>query len=191
MDLSRALYIALLCLVAMTRLLELWVSRRHLAKTGEEEGWEPHYRTMVLVHVCLFIVPLLEIFLLSRAYYFPVMIPAFVFFLMATALRIWVIRSLGESWNTRGLVAKELKVVTSGPYHWIRHPNYLAVIIELAVLPLIHGAYLSAVALTIANGLVLSVRIPWEESQLFGFSDYKMAFEYKPRFIPFFHTHKN
>jgi methyltransferase len=76
-------------------------------------------------------------------------------------------------------------VVANGPYRYLRHPNYLAVILELASLPLIGGAYLTAAAATAANALALSRRIPLEERELMADRRYRRRMASRPRLVPF------
>ena len=101
---------------------------------------------------------------------------------MAQALRYWAIASLGEYWNTRIIVVPGLPPVTRGPYRFLRHPNYVAVVLELAAVPLIHGAWVTALVFSLGNALLLWVRIRAEETAL-G-SAYAQTFADKPRFIP-------
>jgi methyltransferase len=86
--------------------------------------------------------------------------------LAAQALRWWCIVTLGNQWNTRVIVVPGLPLVSAGPYRWLRHPNYLAVALEVAALPLVHTAWVTAVLFTSANAAVLSVRIRVEERAL-------------------------
>ena len=102
----------------------------------------------------------------------------------ATALRIWTIRTLGDSWNARAAVPENLRPVTDGPYRYIRHPNYVAVILEFAAVPMVAGAWRSAVALSLLNAAVLSDRIAAEERLLDSSAAYRDAFAGKARFIP-------
>jgi methyltransferase len=74
--------------------------------------------------------------------------------------------ALGDRWNTRVIVTPGAPLVTRGPYRWMRHPNYLAVVIEIAAVPMIRGCWMTAVTFSIANALMLSVRIPIEERAL-------------------------
>ncbi len=84
-------------------------------------------------------------------------------FIAAQALRYWAIASLGPRWNTRILVVPGDAPVVRGPYHWLRHPNYVAVVVELAALPLVFGASATALLIGLANlVLLLGVRIPAE-----------------------------
>jgi methyltransferase len=100
----------------------------------------------------------------------------------AQCLRYWAIGSLGERWNVRIIVVPHAPPVTTGPYRFVRHPNYLAVILEIAAVPLIHGAWVTALAFTAANALLLGVRIRAEEVAL-G-EAWAAAFDRHPRFVP-------
>lgn len=104
--------------------------------------------------------------------------------LAATALRVWAIRALGESWNVTAHVDPATPVVTAGPYRWVRHPNYTAVALEFACLPLAVGALPEAIALSAANAAVLVPRIRAEEQLLDALPGYREAFAGVPRFIP-------
>jgi len=84
--------------------------------------------------------------------------------LVAQALRYWAIASLGDRWNTRIIVVPGLEPVTRGPYRFLRHPNYVAVVLELAAVPLIHGAWVTAAVFTLGNALLLLVRIRADEA---------------------------
>jgi len=84
----------------------------------------------------------------------------------AQALRWWCIVTLGPRWNTRVIVVPGLAPVVAGPYRVLRHPNYLAVAVEGAALPLVHGCWITAVSFTVANALLLRVRIRVENEAL-------------------------
>ncbi len=99
-------------------------------------------------------------------------------------LRYWAVTSLGNRWNTRVLVVPGLPAVTKGPYRWIRHPNYVAVFIELFALPLVHGAWLTALVFSVANFFLLKVRIAMEEDALTQHCSYLEDMGKRPRFLP-------
>jgi methyltransferase len=101
---------------------------------------------------------------------------------LAQGLRYWAIFTLGERWNVRILVLPNAAPVTRGPYRWVRHPNYVAVVMEILLVPLVHGAWLTAAAFTVANAVVLRIRIRAEEAALGP--GYAAAFAGRPRFIP-------
>ncbi|HET6346370.1 MAG TPA: isoprenylcysteine carboxylmethyltransferase family protein, partial [Myxococcota bacterium] len=92
--------------------------------------------------------------------------------LAAQGLRYWAIGSLGRRWNVRVIVLPNVPAVTRGPYRFLRHPNYVAVVLEGMAVPLIHGAWWTAVAFTLANALLLRVRIRCEEDALARFGAY-------------------
>ncbi|HXT21632.1 MAG TPA: isoprenylcysteine carboxylmethyltransferase family protein, partial [Thermoanaerobaculia bacterium] len=81
-------------------------------------------------------------------------------------LRYWVIATLGERWTTRVLVLPNAPLVAGGPYRWLRHPNYLAVAVEVFALPLVHTAWLTALVCGAANLAVLALRIRVENAAL-------------------------
>jgi methyltransferase len=143
------------------------------------------FRRMVGVNVALFTLPLLEV-VLRRGPRVPPAVrwAGLMGQLGAVALRLWVIASLRQRWTVRAIVPVNLDIVEGGPYRFIRHPNYLAVAIEFAALPLAGGAYVSAAALTLANAAVLRDRIEAEERLLARIPGYAERMGGKPRFIP-------
>jgi methyltransferase len=102
----------------------------------------------------------------------------------AVALRLSVLLSLRASWTVRAVVPSDLPVTERGPYRWIRHPNYVALGLEFVGLPLIGGAYLSALGLGLANALLLARRIQEEEALLMAIPAYRERMAHKPRFLP-------
>jgi methyltransferase len=174
-------YLVLLVAVGAERLRELAVSRAHERTTVGESAAPGTYPLMVAAHVGLVTLPLLEVAGRSprgpRWRWMAVLAGA-------TALRIWSIRSLGASWNVRAVVPPDVRPVRSGPYRYIRHPNYLAVILEFAAVPLVAGATLSAGVLSAINAVVLYDRVRAEEALLNQSPAYRQAFARRPRFIP-------
>jgi methyltransferase len=165
------------------RLGELVVSARRARARGRELISEPAlFPLMVLLHAGFLSLPWLEVLWLKRPFVPALAAGAGAVFLGATALRIWTLRTLGGAWNVRVLVPDA--VVTGGPYAWIRHPNYLVVILEIAALPLIHTAWASALALSALNGFVLWRRIRTEEAALGELEGWREAFADKKRFLP-------
>lgn len=165
---STAVLIACVALVALQRLLELGLSRRHeriLRARGAVERGRGHYPLMVILHVLWLVSTLVEGFLRGPS------IPAWwpiplALFLIAQLLRYWAILSLGENWNTRILVVPGAELVARGPYRYFPHPNYVAVVVEIATLPLIFGAWITALAFSILNAALLFVRIREENRAL-------------------------
>ncbi len=166
---SRWLYVGLVALVAAERLVELMITRRHrralLERGGFEVGQE-HYRWMVLLHTSLLAAGPLEVFLLERPLIAPLAAVMTLLLAATMTLRYWVIATLGDRWTTQVVVVPGEALVTGGPYRYLRHPNYLGVVTEVAVLPLIHTAWWTAITFSIANLLVLRTRIRIEEGAL-------------------------
>ena len=182
---SLALYLTFIGLLVAERLLELVLStrnaRRVLALGGKELG-QRHFRVMTVLHTAFLVACVAEAVLLQRAFPGTLGWVALAIALLAQALRYWAIVTLGHRWNTRIIVLPGAEPVTTGPYRFMRHPNYLAVILELFAVPLIHGAYLASLTFTAANAAMLLVRIRAEEQAL-GV-EYARAFSGHRRFIP-------
>jgi len=176
-----AWYVALLAMVGLERLRELGISRSNETATRGVRAAPGSYPLMVATHVGLLTLPLLEAARVSpRAPRWRwVMVLA-----AATGLRIWSIRSLGQAWNVRAAVPDDLAPVESGPYAFIRHPNYLAVMLEFLAVPLIARARLSALVLSALNAVILFDRIRAEERLLNASPAYRRAFGRRARFIP-------
>ncbi|MFI5698743.1 isoprenylcysteine carboxyl methyltransferase family protein [Streptomyces xanthochromogenes] len=158
-------YTVLILLVAGERLAELAVARRNttwsLARGGVEFG-RGHYPTMVVLHTGLLIGCLAESQLAHRAFLPALGWPMLALALGAQALRWWCITTLGPRWNTRVIVVPGLPLVAAGPYRLLKHPNYLAVVVEGVALPLVHSAWLTALCFTLLNLPLLATRLRCE-----------------------------
>ena len=166
-------YLALIAVVAVERLAELVVSRRNLAwslaRGGREYGFS-HYPVMVLLHVGLLVGCGLEPVLLHRPFLPALGWSMLAAVLAAQVLRWWCITTLGPQWNTRVIVVPGAQRIVGGPYQWIPHPNYVAVVVEGIALPLVHTAWLTAVVFTLLNALLLRTRLRVENSALASLS---------------------
>ncbi|HJX28078.1 MAG TPA: isoprenylcysteine carboxyl methyltransferase family protein [Thermoanaerobaculia bacterium] len=184
---TRLLYTLLVAAVAIGRLIELRIAERHrrslLARGGFEAG-AGHYPWMVGLHTAFLFACPLEVWLLDRPLLPSLAIPMLVVLGLAVALRWWVIATLGERWTTRILCLPGAPPVTGGPYRRLRHPNYLAVVAEIAALPLVHTAWITALVFSVLNGLLLRVRIRTEEEALARVSNYETVFARRPRLLP-------
>lgn len=174
-------YVGVVALVAAQRLVELRLSRAHELAGGGTRAAPKSYPIMVAAHVGLLTLPLLEVS--GRPSVRP-RLPWAALLLAASGLRIWSIRSLGPEWNVRAAVPSRLQPVERGPYAYIRHPNYLAVIAEFAALPMVAGARASALALSALNAVLLWHRIRAEEGLLQRSPAYQEIFAQRARFIP-------
>ena len=160
-------YVLLVAAVALERVAELAVSKRNiawaLAQGGVERGFG-HYTFMVVLHSALLIACVVEA--AFREFVPALGWPMLGLVVLAQALRWWCIASLGPRWNTRVVVVPGRPLVRRGPYRWLRHPNYLAVVVEGAALPLVHSAWITAIAFTVLNAALLAVRIRSENGAL-------------------------
>ena len=156
------------CLVSIQRLLELAYSRsneRRLRAMGAVEFGASHYPLMVGLHTLWLASTLVEG--LQRGPQIPAWWPVpLAAFLLVQPLRYWAIISLGTNWNTRVLVVPGVKLVKSGPYRYLSHPNYLVVAVEILTFPLIFGAWITAIVFSILNAVLLYVRIRTENRAL-------------------------
>ncbi|GAA4943451.1 methyltransferase [Nonomuraea thailandensis] len=162
-------YALLIGLVVAERLAELVVARRNLAwarARGAAEYGRRHYPWIVLAHVGLLAAAPAEVWLLDRPFLPALGWPMLVVVVLAQGLRWWCIRTLGHQWNTRVVVVPGLPLVHRGPYRWMRHPNYVAVVAEGIALPLVHTAWVTALVFTITNAALLAVRIRVEDAAL-------------------------
>ena len=150
------------------RVLELRLAKRNeelVRKEGAVEYDREGYKFIVLMHVGFFISILLEYLFLGRGFNSFSLI-LFIIFILTQLLRYWAITSLGKYWNTRILVVPGAVLISKGPYKYLKHPNYLAVIIEIAVIPLIFSCYITSVVFSILNLITLIKRIKIEEHAL-------------------------
>ncbi len=162
-------YTALILLTALERLAELIVARRNAAWSfahGGREFGASHYPWMVVLHTGFLISCVAEVWLLQRAFLPWLGFPMLAVAIAAQALRWWCIHSLGRAWNTKVIVVPGQARSRRGPYRYLNHPNYVAVVAEGVALPLIHGAYLTAIAFSVLNAVLLRVRIRCEERAL-------------------------
>ncbi len=151
-------------LVALQRLAELAWSRRNeqrLRVAGAVEIGRGHYPFFILLHGAWLVAILL--FVPPETVPDPMLLAVF---LILQILRVWIIASLGRFWTTRILTLPSEPLVRNGPYRWLRHPNYVVVVGEIAVLPLAFGALSIALIFSAANLILLAVRIRAEEAAL-------------------------
>jgi methyltransferase len=180
----RTLVSLYLPLLVLERVLELVVSARNarrLRSRGAVEAGRGHYRTLVLFHVA-FLVTLLVLSARDTGPGSVLTLAALAGALLAQALRWWAVATLGERWSTRVLVLPGARPVTEGPYRFLRHPNYLAVAMEMLFLPLALASPVAALVFSLGNAGLLAVRIRAEERAL-G-EEWASAFRGKPRLFP-------
>ena len=164
------IFLLFISLLIIQRLSELLLARRNeraVRAMGAREYDSGGYRTIVLMHAAFFVSLAAEFFLLRRTVnpYWPVLLTVFA---LSQALRYWAITSLGIFWNTKILAVPGAGIVKSGPYKYLKHPNYVAVAVEIAVIPLLFSCYITFVLFSALNLLALRRRIKIEESLIYG-----------------------
>jgi methyltransferase len=163
------LFTCLVGLVGLERLAELVVSTRNAAWSKGQGGVETgqrHYLFMVALHSGLLVGAVVEVWV-RRPDFVPALgWPMLALVVASQGLRWWCIATLGRQWNTRVIVVPGLDLVRQGPYRWLTHPNYVAVVVEGFALPLVHSAWITAVVFTVLNAVLLTVRIRVENTAL-------------------------
>ena len=155
--------------IGAERLVELAVAQRNakwsFAHGGKEFGRD-HYPAMVSMHALLLVSCIVEVWALGRPFIGWLGWPMLAIVVLSTVVRWRCVATLGKHWNPRLIVIPGAPLVREGMYRWVRHPNYTAVAAEVAALPLVHSAWLTAIAFSVANALVLAVRIRAEDTAL-------------------------
>ena len=162
-------YAALVGIVAAARVAELVVSARHVPRSRVRAGIEAgasDYPMMVATHAGFLAACPLEVWLFRRPFIPALGVPMLALLVGAVAIRYWSIATLGDRWCTRVIVVPGDRLVSAGPYRWLRHPNYTAVVVEFVALPLVHTAWMTAVAFSALNAFVLRRRISAENAAL-------------------------
>jgi len=162
-------FTVVVALVGLERLAELVVSNRNAAwslERGGRETGQGHYPFMVVLHSGLLVGMLVEAWVRRPDVPAALAWSMLAIAIASQALRWWCITTLGPRWNTRVIVVPGLAPVTGGPYRFFRHPNYVAVVVEGVALPLVHGAWITAVVFSILNAALLTVRIRVEDEAL-------------------------
>jgi methyltransferase len=145
------------------------VSNRNAAwsfANGGKEYGQGHYPFMVVLHTGFLLACVGEVIFMNRTFDPLIGYSLIVLAVLAQMFRWWCITTLGQRWNTRVIIVPGLPRVSGGPYRWISHPNYLAVVAEGIILPLIHNAYITAIVFTLLNAVLLMVRISVENNAL-------------------------
>lgn len=151
------------------RLTEMVVSKRNkvwsLNQGGVEYGAD-HYKLMVGMHVLFFVAILVEFLWFGSGVPPQVRLGAVVVGIFCQMTRVWIIQTLGKQWNTRVIIVPALTRVLTGPYRFLNHPNYVVVATEMVALPLVFGAWRTAIVFTVLNAWMMIVRIGVENHAL-------------------------
>lgn len=176
---SKILYTALVAAVALQRLVELGVSRRNqrrLEARGAREFGRGHYPWMVALHVAFLVACVVEPWWFARPWLPWLGWPMVGLLAAAQVVRVWTIRSLGGRWTVRVIVEPGAACSRRGPFRWLAHPNYLVVVVEMAALPLVHTAWLTAMVFSVLNLGMLRLRLRSEEAALARLTDWSEVF---------------
>jgi methyltransferase len=158
------------------RISELFLAKSNekfiIAKGGKVLP-EKNYLFMVLLHTSWLIIILYYCFFASLTFTSTPFAIFLVLFLVGQSFRIIAIKTLGRRWSTRVMILPEAPAINSGLFNYLRHPNYVGVIIEIAALPLMAGLWQLAVIFSLINGVILFFRIRFEEDMLIKYCDYE------------------
>ena len=157
------LFISFIIFLLIAELIYSRSNEKWLLKNGAVEYGKEHYPFMVAMHVCFLISLIVEYYFQSEHSYSIILI---VFYILLTVFKTWVLLSLGKYWNTKIYRIASVSLVNKGPYKFIKHPNYIIVIIEIAVIPLAFHLYYTAVIFSILNAIMLYIRIREENKAL-------------------------
>ncbi len=151
----------------LQRISEVMIAKRNtkkLIERGAVEFGATHYPYMVMMHTAFFVSMIVEYLFSSTSVFYPQLLLVFA---IAQSIRFWVMRVLGDRWTTRILVMKGERLVARGPYRYLSHPNYVVVAMEILVLPLAFGLWITAIVFTILNTvMLLAIRVPSERKAL-------------------------
>ena len=177
---TQAVFCVLVGAVALQRLFELRISNRNAVRLKARGGREyapEQVRWMALLHGAWLAAMPLEVLLAERPFDVRLACAALLVFMFGQALRLAAMRRLGERWCVRVITVPSEPVVRGGIFRMFKHPNYLGVVLELFALPMVHGAWVTALVASALNAALLSARIRVEEAALTRDQDYARVFE--------------
>ncbi|WP_108671181.1 isoprenylcysteine carboxyl methyltransferase family protein [Peribacillus acanthi] len=167
-----------LLFILLQRAIELGIAKSNekwMKKNGGVEFGQTHYIWMIAMHTLFFISLFMEVTLFHKS---PsrIWLLLLIVFILAQIIRVWALYSLGRYWNTKIIVIPNANIVKKGPYRYLRHPNYLIVALEIAVVSLLFNAVFTFVLFSFANAVMMLVRIPMEEQALRTLTNYSDHF---------------
>ena len=166
---SQTAFFLIIACVAIERVFELLKSNRHLKILLSQGGVEyasGHYKYMVLLHSAWFVSMIFEVSYFNRPFYLWLFLVGLLGMIAGNTLRYTSMRTLGVRWNTRIIILPGKPPIHTCLYKYFRHPIYVGVCLELACIPLLHTAYLTAIIFTLLNAILLKTRIREEEKAL-------------------------
>ena len=185
--LTKYIFVGIILVVICQRLWELRIgsnNEAYLLERGAKKHSDNLLGAIKVLQISWLIAAIAEVFYFDRPFSFPVAAIALTATLAGQILRYLSMQALKQRWTLPIVTLPNAPVVNRGIYRYLRHPNWLGVILEIAAIPLIHGAYLTAIIFSIANSLLMSKRIQTEEEALATDSNYTVVFANRPRFIP-------
>ena len=185
--LTKYIFTGIVVAVILQRMIEVGISDRNKSKILQQGGRE-HGDNLLgavkVLQVSWWIAMMVEVWYLDRPFIPVLAVIAIAATIAGQVLRYLSMQALQWRWTLPIMTVPGMPVVKSGLYRYLRHPNWLGVILEIAFLPLIHSAYVTAIAFSLANAWLMSRRIQTEERALAENTNYEIAFAQKPRFIP-------
>lgn len=185
--LTKYIFVLIVVAVILQRLIEMRFSDRNKAEIEQRGGIEHGdnlLNAVKVLQVSWWVAMIAEVWYFDRPFIPALATVAFAATIAGQVLRYLSMQALAWRWTLTIMSVPQMPVVESGLYRYLRHPNWLGVILEIAFLPLIHSAYLTAIAFSLANAWLMSRRILTEEQALAQNTNYAAAFADKPRFIP-------
>lgn len=159
-------FILFISFIILLRIAELFLAKsneRWLLQQGAIEYGKKHYPFMVSLHVCFLLAVIIEYAIKQSTTYSQLLIAIYLLLLL---FKVWVIATLGKFWNTKIYRAPNFALVKKGPYKYFKHPNYIIVVAEIALIPLAFHLYYTAILFSILNAAMLYVRIKEEDKAL-------------------------
>ncbi len=191
--LTKYIFTGIVVAVILQRMIELRISDRHKAeilKRGGQKYGDNLMGAVKVLQVSWWIAMIAEVWYLDRPFIPVLAAVSLTATIAGQILRYLSMQALEWRWTLPIMTVPGMPIVTSGLYRYLRHPNWLGVILEIAFLPLIHSAYVTAIAFSLANAWLMSKRIQTEERALSENTNYAAAFADKPRFIPIIGSRK-
>ena len=159
-------FILFISFIILLRILELLLSKKNeqwLLQNGAVEYGKKHYPFIVALHVLFILSLILEYYSKQPTSYSLILL---IFYFVLLAFKAWIILSLGKYWNTKIYHIPNIPLIKKGPYQYFKHPNYIVVIAEIIVIPLVFHLYYTAIIFTLLNAVMLLVRINEEDKAL-------------------------
>lgn len=185
--LTKYIFVGIVLAVILQRLFELRIGKKneeYLLAQGAKKHSDNLLGAVKILQTTWFIAAIAEVWWFDRPFNIVLAAVALSLTLVGQILRYLSMQALGRRWTLPIITLTDTPIVDKGIYRYLRHPNWLGVILEIAALPLIHGAYLTAIIFSLVNAWIMSQRIQTEEEALGENSNSKLFFANTPRFIP-------